>query len=486
MTNGTMRLALVSGDGLPVSGLLTIFRNVVDRARALGVLELPVTADLGYSWRPDKDRFFPRGLPDAQYPHWLRVSDVVPVEQERDTLMAELSAIRADVARGTELTGPQRDGLRRRVDALAGPYESYFDSWFTEHDIDYVIAVNMTLSDAVPVTTALHRVAARRWSGRPGGIVYWDHDLFESCAIHENGARVYPATPNEFTPVPGPSDRWAVVSTALERETRAYPTRLRPEVLTNVLPAVPDEPLEERHRWFLGRHGVGERPVVLVPVRVFAVKGVEVSVEVFAGMRAACARTGAPDPLLVVFGSLDEDPAYAEVVRRTVEEHDVADAIVFLDGVPISSHPDRDGGWRLDEIDLLRVARATGGALLFTPNIADVETVGLGPALAALGAIPCAVTDYDAFEENFGADFARVRVDPARPAFAGAELVAWMTELRAGNEFATWKLRANRRRVESRFPATPWDDFLTDLSGALAEPDEVDAEGPGRTGTDLG
>jgi hypothetical protein len=36
-----MRIALVSGDGLPVSGLLTTFRNVVDIGVAESLLELP-------------------------------------------------------------------------------------------------------------------------------------------------------------------------------------------------------------------------------------------------------------------------------------------------------------------------------------------------------------------------------------------------------------------------------------------------------------
>jgi glycosyltransferase involved in cell wall biosynthesis len=468
----TMRWALVSGDGLPVSGLLTIFRNVVDRARKSETLELPVTADLGYSWRPDKAQFFPRGLPGAQYPSWLRVSDAVPVELGRDELMAELGAIRAAVAEGDALEPAARADLHRRIDALAGPYQDYFERWFAEHEVDWVVAVNMTLSDAVPVTSALHRAAARRWGdGRPGGVLYWDHDLFGSCGIIEHGKRVYPATPNEFTPVPGgsPADRWAVVSPGLAAETESYPTELRPEVLTNVLPLVPDDGLDRRHQEFLDQHGIdAERPVVLVPVRVFAVKGVEIAVEVFAAMRTECARTGAPEPVLLVFGSLAEDPDYAEVVRHAVAEHDVGEHIVFLDGVPISSHRDAESRWRLDEIDLLRIARATHGAVLFTPNCSDVETVGLGPALAAQGIPVCAVTEYQAFAENFGEDFARVEVDRAAPGRAGAELVGWMAAQRDGADWMEERLKDNRRRVEDRFPEGPWSGFLSDMIGALA------------------
>lgn len=98
-----MRWAVVSGDGLPVSGLLTIFRNVVDRARDADLLEFPVTADLGYSWRADKQRFFPRGLPGAEYPSWLQVSDAVPVSVDPARWMEKLDTIRRTVAAAEEL-----------------------------------------------------------------------------------------------------------------------------------------------------------------------------------------------------------------------------------------------------------------------------------------------------------------------------------------------------------------------------------------------
>ncbi|MEU5691858.1 hypothetical protein [Actinosynnema sp. NPDC020468] len=454
-----MRWALISGDGLPVSGLLTVFRNVVDRAA--GAIDFPVGADLGYSWRPDKPAFFPRGPRDARYPDWLRVRDDVPV------LTKEWGDLRVEVARADRSDPAERAALRQRIEELAEPYEEHFARWFAEDDVDWAVAINLTLSDAPPVTLALHRAAARHWSGgRPGGVLYWDHDLFGTCAIHEHGARVYPPRPNEFTPLPGtsPADRWAVVSALQERETRDYPTPLRPEVLTNVLPVVPDGPLEQAHREFLRHHDLEGRPVVLVPVRVFPVKGVEIAVEVFAGLRAECARTGAPDPALLVFGSPDEDPDYAEVVARAVADHHVADAVTFLGGVPISSHTDESGTWRPDEIDLLRLARDTGGAVLFTPSRTDVETVGLGPALAALAGIPCAVTPYDAFAEHFGPDFAHVSVDPRRAHDAGVVLAARMAALRAGDHRARDDARANLDRVRKRFPDRPWVDFLARMT----------------------
>src|SRR5690349_7636777 len=113
-----MRWALVSGDGLPVSGLLTIFRNVVDRAGAAELLEYPVTADLGYSWRADKAGFFPKGLPGAEYPDWLQVSDAVPVTDE--DWMGRLDAIRTAVAAPEELDDEQRKALGAEIAELSG------------------------------------------------------------------------------------------------------------------------------------------------------------------------------------------------------------------------------------------------------------------------------------------------------------------------------------------------------------------------------
>uniref|UniRef100_UPI000361503D hypothetical protein n=1 Tax=Actinoalloteichus spitiensis TaxID=252394 RepID=UPI000361503D len=414
-----MRWGLVSGDGLPVSGLLTVFRNVVDHAVDDGVLHTPVAADLGYSWRADKADHFPRGLAGSRYPHWLTVTDAVPVKWERTRLMAELTDIRLAVARAATLSGPEIQRLRERIDHLAGPYEEHFARWLCEHDIDWVIAVNLTLSDAVPVNLALRRAAARRWgNGRPGGVLYWDHDLFGSCAIPEGDARFYPPAPNSLTPVPGelPSDRWAVVTEDLAEEAAGYPTTSRPRITPNVLPVLPESPeVEARHREFLTENGLtGDQPVILVPVRLFRVKGVEISVSVFAEMLSTARDAGRPDPALLVFGSVEEDPPYASEVLDHVRALGVTGAVRFLDGVPLTSHRER-AGWRLDEIDLLRICRATGGAVLFTPNLPDVETVGLGPALAALAGVPCAVTDYDAFTSVYQGRVSCVRVDPAAP-----------------------------------------------------------------------
>ena len=174
------------------------------------------------------------------------MGDAVPLGSARTELMEELTDIRRSVADADVLETDERENLADRVEALAGPYEKYFTQWLEQHEIDWVCAVNMTLSDAVPVTLGLHRAAAQRWTaGRPGGVLFWDHDLFGSCSVFEEGARLYPPRPNQFTPVPGshPCHRWAVVSQGLAEEVSKYPTALEASLLPNVLPTVgPDGP----------------------------------------------------------------------------------------------------------------------------------------------------------------------------------------------------------------------------------------------------
>jgi hypothetical protein len=83
-----MRVGVICGDGLPVSGLLTIFRNLIDLGQSMGMLEFPVPADLGFSWRPDKRAGFPGGCGLSEYPPWLRVAGYAAKRR-----MAHLSAI---------------------------------------------------------------------------------------------------------------------------------------------------------------------------------------------------------------------------------------------------------------------------------------------------------------------------------------------------------------------------------------------------------
>jgi len=281
---------------------------------------------------------------------------------------------------------------------------------------------------------------------------------------------MYPQYPNEFTPLPGThqSHRWTVVSDQLAKEATTYATPLCPVVVPNVLPTVPYKRLEERHHKFLTQLDVDlRRPVVLAPVRVFRVKGVEISISLLAAVRNASRHRNEPPPYLFVFGDLDEDPDYAHDILATAEREGVQTDVRFLDGVPLSSHQDTAGRWHLDEVDLLRISVASGGGVFFTPNRPDVESVGLGPALAAVAGVPCAVTPYNAFDEVYGSDFARVQVYPDRLWQAGDEFLDWMIARRQGEHKIQALLDANRDRVLQRFPCEPWQTLLRNMAALV-------------------
>jgi glycosyltransferase involved in cell wall biosynthesis len=461
------RMAMVCGDGLPVSGLLTIFRNVIDLARDMNVAGGTIPADLGFSWRPDKPAFYPSGPAAGGYPDWLKVSDALPAG-DPDVLAAEWLSLRSLVARAEELDESGRADLHDRIEVHAAPYETYFYDWLRRDGIDWMFGINMTLSDAVPVTLGMHRAAARHWrDGRPGGLIFWDHDLFASYSVHEGTERVYPLRPNEFTPLPGTDrcHRWIVPTRQLADEAATYPTALAPLVVPYVLPAVPVGELPERHHQFLSQRELDpRRPVILAPVRVFHVKGVEIAVSLFAALRRTCERRGELVPYLLVFGTLDEDPEYTTEVLATVDQERVGDDLRFLGGVPVTSYQDPAGTWMLDEIDLLHIARSTDGGVFYTPNQPDVESVGLGPALAAVAGLPFAATTYDAFDGAYGRRLAHVRVNgPDDVVRAAGQFSEWLAGKRRGDRAVQDALAANASEIQRHFPDGPTRDFLLTL-----------------------
>lgn len=470
-----MRVGVVSGDGLPVSGLLTVLRNVIDAGRRDGLVDVPIAADLGFSWRPDKPTFFPDGDDGANTPEWMQLSSC-PVTKHISAaaLAGELDLIRVGVASFRSLDQSEREVLRTRITKLAALYEQHFTSWLDQSGIDWVVALNMTLSDAVPVTVALHAAARRYFGSRAlGGILFWDHDLFASCGICDprTGSRIYPEEPNELTPVPQRNSftRWVVVSEGLAEEARRYPTDLVPDVVPNVLPAMRGGSLGALGEAFARQHALEPgRAVVLNPVRMFRIKGVDIAVKLMSMIKATALRRGVPVPYLLMFGRLDEDAEYAFEVLTLARALGIDRDVRFLDGVPLVTYCDGSGRWQFDEVDLLRLAAETAGGVVFTPGVADVETVGLGPALAALAGLPCAITDYIAFEEVYGSSFAVTRVGRSSEdlRLAADELLDLLAGLRRGDPMLTTTLAANRRTIEARFPDGPWRKLWRELAAS--------------------
>jgi hypothetical protein len=243
---------------------------------------------------------------------------------------------------------------------------------------------------------------------------------------------------------------------------------LRPTVVPYVLPTVDGGGLAPRHTDFLAQQDIAAgRPVIVAPVRVFRVKGVEIAISLLAAVRAECARRGEPLPYLLVFGTLDEDPDYAPAVLAAMARD--GEGVRFLGGVPLRSFQ-QAGRWHLDEVDLLRITAATGGGVFYTPNRPDVESVGLGPALAAVAGVPFAATAYDALPGVYGTalDYAAVRRDePLAP--AASAMVDRLTGRRDGDPAVLAALARNRAVVAERFPVEPCRRLL-DAMAALAVP----------------
>lgn len=131
----------------------------------------------------------------------------------------------------------------------------------------------------------LHNAARKYWAKKNnGGIIFWDHDLFGSYAIYEHEERLYPEKPNILTPIPQDNayTKWIVASEALAKESRNYPTELVPDVIPNILPSIDMSAFNDIHIDFLSQHNIPVgSPIVIVPVRVFRVKGIEISISVF-------------------------------------------------------------------------------------------------------------------------------------------------------------------------------------------------------------
>ncbi|HDL8582050.1 TPA: hypothetical protein PXS46_004112, partial [Yersinia enterocolitica] len=99
-----MKWAIISGDGLPTSGLLTIFRNVAEMAIKNNIITYEIPADLGFSWRPDKVNFFPHGNPESHYPTWMKVSSIHQYSLCNEDYGNDFTNIRSKIAKYDQLT----------------------------------------------------------------------------------------------------------------------------------------------------------------------------------------------------------------------------------------------------------------------------------------------------------------------------------------------------------------------------------------------
>src|SRR5260370_14310545 len=138
----------------------------------------------------------------------------------------------------------------------------------------------------------------------------------------------------------------------------------------------------------------------------------------------------------------------------------------FLDGVPVTSYCESSGTWHLDEIDLLNLALQTNGAIAFTPAVDDVESVGLGPALAAKWGLPFVASNYKAFDQVYGNSIHCIKIQPTETgaALAGEQLNDCLRRLRSKDkEWMAW-LAHNQSVIAKRFPDLPWEDLLRRLA----------------------
>lgn len=462
-----MKWAIVSGDGLPTSGLLTIFRNVAEMAIKNKTIIDDIPADLGYSWRPDKKHFFPNGCPESHYPAWMKVSSIGSAWQNDTEHENILMDIRHKVAKYESLNNSEIINVKKDIISIAELYEVYFLNWFEENAIDWVFALNITLSDAVPVSLALHHAANKFWANKSrGGIIFWDHDLFGSYGIYERKERLYPKAPNTLTPIPQKNSytKWIVASDVLANETKSYPTKLIANMIPNILPSIDMLDFNEIHSSFLTQHNIpAGSSIVLVPVRVFRVKGIEIAINLFHKLLNIYKEKELNTPKLLVFGNMHEDPEYAYELKAQVKDLNLEKDIIFLNEVPLKTYKNERNQWCLDEIDLLVICYALSGAILFTPNVKNVESVGLGPALAAIAGLPCAVTQYSAFTEFYGDEYHHIKVIPERPTEAAKELFEWMRLHALGDAEVKMLLANNKLFVQSKFPKEPWRNFIRQL-----------------------
>jgi hypothetical protein len=156
------------------------------------------------------------------------------------TAVANLNFCRDSARDWSLLTAIQRAAFREADARLYTVFSSHFDRWLVDAAADWLICLNMTLTDSPSATRALMGSICRYFASRPGGAIFWDRDLFSTYAVHKGNTAVYPTRPNEVTPLPTRRNcrRWVVVSPVLLREALTYGVDIVPELIPNPLPRV--------------------------------------------------------------------------------------------------------------------------------------------------------------------------------------------------------------------------------------------------------
>ncbi|KAH7383623.1 hypothetical protein BKA64DRAFT_646803 [Cadophora sp. MPI-SDFR-AT-0126] len=181
---------------------------------------------------------------------------------------------------------------------------------------------------------------------------------------------------------------------------------------------------------------------------------------------------GEPISHLLIFGDPEEDTDYAAKLELLARDMELTDDIRFLGGVPLCSGL-KETKAMLNEKDLLRLAAATHGGVVYTPDTADVESVGLGPALASIAGIPCLVSKFNALDQVYGNGLNVIRLDPSRQngfEIAAESFVEWMVasskESMPESQQRAWSevMQQNKSLMEKKFSVRAWKDLLLRLA----------------------
>jgi glycosyltransferase involved in cell wall biosynthesis len=255
---------------------------------------------------------------------------------------------------------------------------------------------------------------------------------------------------------------WVVSTEGLQAEAASYGTGLAPLHAPAVLPALGslDRAMADR---FLSQHQIDSNaPILHNPVRLTEVKGAHLALDAFS---VICAEwTDKPAPVLLLWGPLLEDEDYSTGLVQQARSQGTFRHVRFLDGVPLATTAD-ETSVRLDESDLLLLAKQSNGGVMFTPPVPDVETIGLGPALAGLAGLPCVVTPYNALQEVYGAHFAVVQATSCAKSHvedAARRFVAYLGDDRYPAEHA----ERNQAIVDQVFDTKPWLDIWDAMRAA--------------------